>query len=157
MLLLSTKERQLAAAYRAMIRDVRRRAPKVGVFAGRPLRGRQLDQAHKAAISRLPCAATLRRVGVLIYGVHVAHVRFSNASAGATNPGLQRKPDDRWTIPLSPDEHRLQHRQGENAYWAELALDPHQLAIELYAQSPNQADMLSALIAQVPKFAALSR
>jgi hypothetical protein len=149
MLFLTPKERQLAAAYRAMLKGARQRSPKASSKPKRPLRGRELDPEHKAAISRLPCLATLRRFGVLRFGVHVAHVRFSNARRGAFNPGLQRKPDDRWTVPLSPNEHRLQHQLGEAVYWADLDLDPHQLALDLHDRSPDENAMLEVLLQHV--------
>jgi hypothetical protein len=146
MLFLTTSERRIAQNYRAMIKQARRRAPKTAVTMSASPRGRQLDPEHKAAISRLPCVATLRRHGVLSFGVHVAHLRFSNAAAGARNPGLQRKPDDRWTLPLSPCEHRLQHQMGEADYWSNLGLDPHQLAQALYEHSPDLDAMLEVLL-----------
>lgn len=138
MLRLTPLERRQAYTYRDMIRRARRRGarerPKI---SSRPIRGRLIDRSHKAAIAQLFCVATYVRSGVELYGVHVAHLRFSNAAAGAANPGLQRKPDDRWTLPLSPNEHRRQHAMGEAAYWAELSIIPHQLATDLWAASPD--------------------
>ncbi len=77
------------------------------------------------------CIATFIRSGIEVYGVHVAHLRFSSSQAGVKNPGLQRKPHDRWVLPLSPHEHRLQHGMGEKYYWNELGVDPHALAAGL--------------------------
>ena len=88
-------------------------------------------------MAQLFCLATAIRTGLELGGVHVAHVRASSASAGATNPGLQRKPDDCWTVPLSPREHRRQHAVGERAYWTELGVDPHSVARRLFDVSPD--------------------
>ena len=143
---LTLQERALASAYRRMLKAARRRSaePKP-VVPSRPFRGRRLDKDHKAAVSALCCLATYRRRGVLRFGVHVAHLRHSSASYGAVNPGLQRKPDDCWTLPLCPEEHRLQHSMGEAAYWAELKLDPHAIATALYDASPDPVAMTEVI------------
>jgi hypothetical protein len=147
---LTVKERALARAYRQMIKAARRRTqgPREGAAAPSPRR-REISAEHKRAIGQLPCAATLARYGVEASGVHVAHLRFSCAGFGAVNPGLQRKPDDRWCLPLSPVEHRLQHSMGEARYCAELGLDPHSLAAALWASSPDYEAMRRTLIVQV--------
>jgi hypothetical protein len=93
--------------------------------------------------------ATAIRFGLEKGGVHVAHIRFSKASANARNPGLQRKPDDRWTLPLCPYEHRLQHSTSEPAYWADLGVDPHELASALWEISPDVLAMTERLRAEV--------
>ena len=143
---LTLQERALASAYRQMLKAARRRsaAPKAVVLS-RPFRRRRLDKDHKAAVSALCCLATYRRHGLLRFGVHVAHLRFSSAHHGAVNPGLQRKPDDCWTLPLCPEEHRLQHSMGEAAYWAELKLDPHAIATALHQASPDPVAMTDVI------------
>lgn len=89
---------------------------------------RLLDKAHKGFIARLFCLATKIRTGLEVHGVQVCHVRFALAVAGWENPGLQRKPSDARTLPLSPDEHRLQHSMSEIAFYAELGLAPAEVA-----------------------------
>jgi hypothetical protein len=111
--------------------------------------GRQINPRHKNAIAQLFCLATFLRWGIEVYGVHVAHLRFSNHKAGAYNPGVGRKPDDRWTLPLSPAEHRLQHSMGEGAYCAELGIDPHQIAAALWSASPDTEEMAKVLRDQI--------
>jgi hypothetical protein len=143
-LTLTRSERGRARAYRAMIKRARRRAPRPKLRSA-PLRGRHIDKGHKAAVAQLFCIATFIRHGVEVYGVHVAHLRFSSHRDSATNPGLQRKPDDRWVLPLSPNEHRLQHSMGERAYWEALRVDAHALAAALYNVSPNIAAMNAEL------------
>jgi hypothetical protein len=143
-LVLTRAERGRARAYRAMIKRARRRIPKPA-HRSAPLRGREIDRSHKAAVAQLFCVATFLRCGIEVFGVHVAHLRFSNSQVGVKNPGLQRKPDDRWVLPLSPYEHRLQHSMGERDYWAELGVDPHALAAELHKASPNIEAMLQII------------
>ena len=150
MLRLLPHERRQAFAYRGMIRKARKRSKAGSAPTPRPQRGREIDRAHKHAVAQLFCIATYLRHGVEMRGVHVAHLRYSNASAGARNPGLQRKPDDCWTLPLSPAEHRLQHAMGEAAYWRELGCDPHSLARALYAVSSDVAAMEATLRAERP-------
>jgi hypothetical protein len=143
-LTLTRSERGRARAYRAMIKRARRRAPRPKLRSA-PLRGRHIDKGHKAAVAQLFCIATFIRHGMEVYGVHVAHLRFSSHRDSATNPGLQRKPDDRWVLPLSPNEHRLQHSMGERAYWEALGVDPHNTAKALSEASPNFEDMRGVL------------
>jgi hypothetical protein len=155
---LNRSERRQALAYRAMVRAARRRSKHLLACSSHApsntshryrRRGRLIAPDHKAAIAELFCVATAARHGVEIYGVQVAHLRFSNAAVGAANPGLQRKPDDRWVLPLSPVEHRLQHRMNEAAYWKELELDPHALASKLWSVTPDarlMEEMLRAAI-----------
>ena len=131
---LTSKERDAARAYRAMMRKARLRN-RVGSKPS--FHGRMVDPSHKQAISKLFCIATAIRTGFEVRGVHVSHLRYSNARAGAFNPGLQRKPDDRWALPLSPHEHRVQHSMGERAYWEALGIDPHELAAALWDVSPD--------------------
>lgn len=151
MLRFTRKERRQAFAYRDMVRRVRRRSARERPKPpSRPMRGRVIDRDHKAAVAQLFCVATFIRSGIELYGVHVAHIRFSNAAAGARNAGLQRKPDDRWVLPLSPNEHRRQHAMAEAAYWAELQVDPHAIATALWGASPNGDALLETLRRAVP-------
>ena len=149
MIRLTPSERKRALVYRNMIKKARARskaaAPHAHLSTSNLRRGRQIDPGHKQAISQLFCLATAVRTGLEIRGVHVAHVRASSAAAGARNPGLQRKPDDRWTVPLSPLEHRLQHAVGERVYWAGLRLDPHEVARALFEASPDLDAMRQTL------------
>jgi hypothetical protein len=142
---LTIEERNLALAYRQMVRRARRRGERRGRMAVRPFRAREISKDHKAAVAQLPCIVSLWRDGIEVYGVQVAHLRFSNAAIGARSPGLQRKPDDRWTLPLLPSEHRLQHQSGEREYWARVGLDPHTVARAIWEVSPNLDAMLAVI------------
>lgn len=147
------RERRQARSYRSMVRKVRQRQPPAArskAFGGGAAGfARRSTRAHLAAVAQLFCVATAVRFGLEKTGVHVAHIRFSSAAFAKVNPGLQRKPHDRWVLPLSPHEHRRQHAGSEQAYWAELNIDPHWLAEALWDASPNVQAMQDRLRAAV--------
>lgn len=96
-------------------------------------RGRERDAGYLAYLRRLPCVACL------VEGGHcgpteAAHLRFSDASQGRINPGLQCKPSDRYATPLGSGHHRNdQHLRSERAFWDRIGIDAGQLSTELYA------------------------
>ncbi|MDG9793659.1 hypothetical protein N5D24_24725, partial [Brucella anthropi] len=45
------------------------------------------------------------------------------------------KPDDRWTVPLSPEMHREQHSMNEQDFWQRYKIDPCQVAMALHGVS----------------------
>ena len=147
-LTLNRGERRQALAYRKMVRRARRRTalPRP---RSRPFHGREINRDHKAAVAQLFCVATFIRGGGEDHRVHVAHIRCSQHSSGALNPGLQRKPDDRWVLPLAPHEHRLQHSMGEREYWQALGVDPHAVAAALFEASPDVGAMLTQVRAMM--------
>jgi hypothetical protein len=120
-----------------------RKQPKVSHRNLKPTRGREIDRSHKGAVARLFCVATFARTGLEAYGVQVAHLRMS--ADGVRNPGMQRKPDDAWTLPLLPAEHARQHAGKEAEFWAELGISPHQLCRDLKAASPDHESMCAVL------------
>ncbi|MBU0801420.1 MAG: hypothetical protein KKA05_10535 [Alphaproteobacteria bacterium] len=65
---------------------------------------RQIDRDYKGWIAGLRCVACAYNF-VTTYGVHVAHIRMSDAAAGWRNTGMQEKPHDRRTAPLCPKHH----------------------------------------------------
>ncbi|MGN6147065.1 DUF968 domain-containing protein [Rhizobium sp.] len=80
-------------------------------------------------LHELPCVVTGK------YGVHAAHVSFSNTWFGHFGRAKGTKAPDRFALPLSPEEHGLQHsgKLGpESAYWASKGIDPHELANTLW-------------------------
>lgn len=70
------------------------------------------------------------------YPVHVAHVRFGCPNRGKRHTGMGEKPDDRWTLPLTPDEHmygaRAQHKCNEHQWWADHGIDPIDACLRLH-------------------------
>ena len=67
-----------------------------------PMWERLIDGGYKGALAQLFRLTTFIRTGVELDDVHAAHLRFSNAAAGAGNPECQRKPDDRWCWRFPP-------------------------------------------------------
>lgn len=124
---------------RALARDRKR-----NVMASRPHekrhRGRIRDNAHLAFIRRLPCVATYLETGRLVPGCEAAHLRLSSDAHGKKHPGGQVKPDDRWTTPLSTEQHRIQGEvKGEPRFWSDLGVDPFDLCLRLYAVSGDES------------------
>lgn len=78
-----------------------------------------------------------------------AHVRFASAAFGKAS-GLGKKPDDRWALPLCPEEHRnarhAQHNQNEEAFWAALGINPLIVCEQLYRQRGDMVAMRAVVI-----------
>lgn len=99
------------------------------------IRGHQHDEKHLAFIRKLPCLVSGSNVNV-----EAAHIRYSDAEWGKINPGHSRKPDDKWTVPLCADLHRLdpinsQHAMNEREFWESHGIDPLPIATALWAIS----------------------
>jgi hypothetical protein len=90
---------------------------------------RVTDNAHLAFIRRLPCVACGASP------CDAAHVRFGDAARGKINAGMQRKPDDSWTLPLDRRRHERQHSGNERAFYEALGVDALALCEALYAVS----------------------
>lgn len=88
------------------------------------------DAAHLAYIRRLPCVACRAPAPN-----DAAHVRFGDAARGKINAGMQRKPDDRWTLPSCRADHERQHGMNERAYYEGLGVDALALCEALHAVS----------------------
>lgn len=87
---------------------------------------RVTDKAHLRFIRTLPC---------LISGmepVEACHIRYGEPKYGKPNTGMARKPDDRWTVPLTPELHREQHDMNEREFWKRYGLDPCWYALRLH-------------------------
>lgn len=65
-----------------------------------------------------------------------AHVRYACAAFGKAS-GMQKKPEDRFCVPLCSGCHRLdrdaQHNRGERAFWETIDINPLLVAAHLYA------------------------
>jgi len=108
---------------------------------------------HSEAFSRQPTGKASKRVENPAYldwirtlpsivsrreGVEAAHVSYAVPAYGKLGRGKGAKESDQWAVPLTPDEHREQHRVGEKAYWASVGIDPCIIAALLYAAYPNR-------------------
>jgi hypothetical protein len=107
-------------------------------FSISPARGRRRPRVNAAShllwIRTLPCLATGQSAHV-----EAAHVRFPSARYGKRETGMSEKPDDRWTVPLCADKHRLatdaQHAGNERAFWKRIGIDPLAVALALWGCS----------------------
>lgn len=91
------------------------------------------EPLYLAWIRRLPCAGGA--LGDCGGPIEAAHVRFSDASTGRRNPGMQSKPSDRLSVPLCTNHHRAapnsQHSMNESRFWAILQINPSMLMRDL--------------------------
>lgn len=109
-----------------------------------PRGGDQPDQPdYGAAIQRLPC---------LYCGMEpseAAHVRYASAAFGKAS-GLQKKPHDKYCVPLCAEDHRLarhaQHNRGEEAFWVGIGINPLLVAERLWAQRHDPVAMLHVVM-----------
>ena len=63
------------------------------------------DKQHRMFIASLPCVVSGSD------NVQCAHIRKGNGA------GLGMKPSDDTCVPLSIDQHRIQHEIGEHKFW----------------------------------------
>lgn len=95
---------------------------------------RRRAEAHLAFIRTLPCVVC-GKCGE----TEAAHVRYGDRMAGKRPTGMQEKPDDRFTVPLCAQHHRLQsdaqHNSNERQWWARIGIDPLILALALFGVS----------------------
>lgn len=106
---------------------------------------REVEAPYKAWIAKQPCIACMV-MGVVKKGVHVAHVRLTDAEAGWRGAGMQEKPHDRRSVPLCPGHHQhlpdSQHRHGdERSWWCDVQrVDVFALCADLAAAFDKGAD-----------------
>ena len=89
---------------------------------------RRRDEKHLQRLRLLPCIRCAND-----QGSDAAHLRFSCAAYGKSNPGVGEKPDDRDALPLCRQCHTLQHEIGETDFWQDC--DPIGWARQLYEVS----------------------
>lgn len=99
-----------------------------------PKRKPQKSKDYLGFLHRLPCAVTGR------YGVEAAHLSAAATHLGHYGRGKQSKASDRWALPLSPEEHRLQHSGNEMAYWEAAGINPHTLALTIWGMWSEMGD-----------------
>lgn len=109
-------------------------------------------KTYRDFIKTLPCIITRE------HGVECAHVSMKAPALGASGRGKGQKADDRWTLPLSPEMHRMQHEfvpvtlmrgknfvkiTGEEAFWRKQGINPHLACLVLwglYCENPDTAE-----------------
>lgn len=87
------------------------------------------DDAHLAWIRKLPSVIS----GA--YGCEACHVRYGDPMYRKKRTGKGQKPDDCWTVPMTPEEHREQHSMNEVQFWNRHRIDPLAIARALYTIS----------------------
>lgn len=85
---------------------------------------------HLGFIRSLPCLVTGHS-----NGTQAAHISYEDLRYGKLGRGRGDKEDDCWTVPLSSDEHAIQHDMNEHEYWRERRIDPCRVALALYVHS----------------------
>lgn len=93
--------------------------------------------SHLDLIRQLPCLLSGKPA-------EAAHIRYADAAHGKTESGVARKPDDKWTVPLCPELHRLldgcQHDSNERAWWKQFGIDPLAVAKRLWGKNRIQME-----------------
>src|SRR6185437_15589430 len=79
------------------------------------------DAAYLARVRECPCLKCGMEPS------EAAHVRMASAAHGKAS-GLQKKPHDKWALPLCAGCHRnnrhAQHNQGEASFWCAIDISP---------------------------------
>lgn len=84
------------------------------------------NKSYLSFIRTLPCCVTKTQ------GVEAAHLSFPSPEYAHYGRAKGKKASDRWALPLSPYEHRRQHSMNEEAYWLDVGIDPHKLALVIW-------------------------
>lgn len=83
---------------------------------------RQEDVEYLDLIRKLPCLKCGDEPS------EAAHIRMASAAFGKPSPGMQAKPDDKWSLPLCGGCHRLDkdalHKVGEVPFFYALNINP---------------------------------
>jgi hypothetical protein len=109
----------------------RRKAMKAAPMEGQR-QPRERDPGFLAYLRRQPCEA--RHLGGCDGPIEAAHIRYSDASRGSVNPGMQRKNHDRHANPLCRfHHHHDQHQKAERSFWQALGKDAYDTAAGHYA------------------------
>lgn len=105
---------------------------------------RLVEPSHLDAVRALPCL----KCGLEGFS-EAAHLRLNCAALGKRT-GIGEKPDDRWTVPLCANCHRIdpdsQHKIGEIAFWRAVGINPLRAAQALHRASPDLVAMRAAAL-----------
>lgn len=102
---------------------------------------RARDEAFLVRLRQLPC------IHPCCAFVHVdaAHIRLASPIYGASEAGIGQKPHDFWCLPVCRKHHELEHSVGTQKFWDNLDIDPHFVALRLYAIHQRTEDDIEAL------------
>lgn len=102
---------------------------------------RIIDDRHLAFIRTLPSIVS----GKL--GCEACHIRYGDPVYRKKHTGKSQKPDDAWTVPMTPEEHRAQHAGNEQEWWASKGINPVAVAWQLYSVSGDRERAVAILSA----------
>lgn len=88
---------------------------------------------HLDFIRSLPCCVCLNEERS-----EAAHIRFAWPRVDKRETGLGEKPDDMWSVPLCPKDHREQHSGSEISFWAKQHMSPILTALALWAVTGDE-------------------
>lgn len=107
---------------------------------------RQRDKQFLAALHHLPCLRCGSRTGVEAAHIRLTSKEWEERTGVRTGAGGAEKPSDRWCLPLCSRCHRTgpdaEHAIGTRRFYEEWGIDPHEIANDLYAASPNVEAMI---------------
>lgn len=83
--------------------------------------------AYLAFLHHLPCCVTGQ------YGVEASHLSFASPEHAHYGRAKSTKAPDLFALPLSKEEHARSHAIGEEKYWRSVGIEPHALALALWA------------------------
>lgn len=113
---------------RARDREARKRIGKREEGQRQP---RERDPGFLAFLRRQPCAAG--HLGGCSGPIEAAHIRYSDASRGARNPGMAAKAHDRHANPLCHSHHiHDQHTRHERDFWQSVGVNAYDNAARLF-------------------------
>jgi len=111
------------------------------------------DDKYLALIRKLPC---------LCCGMEpppnneAAHVRRQSAAHGKRG-GMQKKPHDKWALPLCHDDHAQQHKIGELQFWYDAGISPLLVCTRLYAARYDLVVMCAVIYNAIAERESLSQ
>ena len=103
-------------------------------FAPTPKRKATKSKDYLSFIHELPCCVTGE------YGVEAAHLSSPALQLGHYGRGKGSKAPDRWALPLSSTQHRIQHSMNEMEFWKRAGIDPHVLALTIFGLWADMGD-----------------
>ena len=99
-----------------------------------PKRKPTKNKDYLSFIHELPCCVSGE------YGVEAAHLSSPSLQHGHYGRGKGSKAPDRWALPLSSTQHRIQHSMNEMEFWKRAGINPHVLALTIFGLWADMGD-----------------
>lgn len=126
-----------------------------GSLLKRSIPSQPRDSVRAAAGRDVSYLAMVREMPCLKCGdepCEPAHVRFASAAFGKSG-GMQKRPDDKHSVPLCPGCHRLdrdaQHTRNEREFWDSVGINPLIVAQKLHAQRGDLVAMRAVVMVAI--------